>query len=89
MPDLHPAVCPYRIQVNLGNTQVLAKEVTLWPKGITFEAYATIFQDGQLTHSMLYTVLVTALFTAIGMVITICAAYPLSRRRLKGATSSP
>ena len=44
----------------------------------------TIFQDGQLTHSMLYSVLVTVLFTAIGMVITICAAYPLSRRRLKG-----
>ena len=67
-----------------GNTEVLAKQVTLWPKGITFEAYETIFQDGQLTHSMLYSVLVTALFTLIGMVITICAAYPLSRRRLKG-----
>ena len=67
-----------------GNSEVLAKNVTLWPKAITFEAYATIFQDGQLTHSMLYTVLVTVLFTAIGMVITICAAYPLSRRRLKG-----
>ncbi len=67
-----------------GNSEVLAKNVTLWPKAITFEAYATIFQDGQLTHSMLYTVLVTVLFTAIGMVITVCAAYPLSRRRLKG-----
>lgn len=67
-----------------GNTEVLAKQVTLWPKGLTFEAYVTIFQDGQLTHSMLYSVLVTVLFTAIGMVVTICAAYPLSRRRLKG-----
>ncbi len=67
-----------------GNSEVLAKNVTLWPKAITLEAYATIFRDGQLTHSMLYTVLVTVLFTAIGMVVTICAAYPLSRRRLKG-----
>lgn len=67
-----------------GNSEVLAKNVTLWPKAITFEAYTTIFQDGQLTHSMLYTVLVTVLFTAIGMIVTICAAYPLSRRRLKG-----
>ena len=51
---------------------------------LRLEAYVTIFQDGQLTHSMLYTILVTVLFTVIGMVITICAAYPLSRRRLKG-----
>lgn len=67
-----------------GNSAVLAKQVTLLPRDITFEAYSTIFQDGQLTHSMLYTVLVTVLFTAIGMIVTICAAYPLSRRRLPG-----
>ncbi len=67
-----------------GNSAVLAKQVTLLPRDITFEAYSTIFQDGQLTHSMLYTVLVTALFTVIGMILTICAAYPLSRRRLPG-----
>jgi putative aldouronate transport system permease protein len=33
---------------------------------------------------MLYTVEVTVLFTAIGMVLTVCAAYPLSRKKLKG-----
>ena len=67
-----------------GNSAVLAKSVTLWPKDVTLEAYVTIFQDGQLTHSMLYTMLVTVLFTAIGMIVTVCAAYPLSRRRLLG-----
>ena len=67
-----------------GNSAVLAKSVTLWPKDVTLEAYVTIFQDGQLTHSMLYTMLVTVLFTAIGMVVTVCAAYPLSRKRLLG-----
>ncbi len=67
-----------------GNSEVLAKSVTLWPKAITFEAYVTIFNDGQLTHSMLYTMLVTVLFTVIGMIVTVCAAYPLSRRRLLG-----
>ncbi|HML47784.1 MAG TPA: carbohydrate ABC transporter permease [Clostridia bacterium] len=66
------------------NTAVMAKEVYLWPKGWTFDAYRSIFRDGQLTHSMRYTVLVTALFTLVGMVLTICAAYPLSRRRLRG-----
>lgn len=67
-----------------GNTQVLAKSVYLLPKGFNLSAYASIFRDGQLTHSMLYTIEVTVLFTAIGMVLTVCAAYPLSRRRLKG-----
>lgn len=66
------------------NTAVLAKEVYLWPKGINLGAYETIFRDGQLTYSMLYTILVTVLFTAVGMLITVCAAYPLSRKKLKG-----
>jgi putative aldouronate transport system permease protein len=66
------------------NTAVLSKSVYLWPKGVTFEAYGAIFRDGQLTHSLLYSIEVTFLFTLIGMVITACAAYPLSRRGLKG-----
>lgn len=66
------------------NTAVMSKAVYLWPKDINFDAYASIFRDGQLTYSMGYTVVVTVLFTIIGMVITICAAYPLSIRGLKG-----
>ncbi|MDR1530594.1 MAG: carbohydrate ABC transporter permease [Clostridiales bacterium] len=65
-------------------TAVLSKSVYLWPKGFTLSAYYAIFRDGQLTRSMLYSVEVMVLFTFIGMVITICAAYPLSNRRLKG-----
>ncbi len=66
------------------NTAVLAKSVYLFPKGFTLAAYNSIFRDGQLTRSMLYTIEVTVLFTAIGMVITVCAAYPLSRKKLRG-----
>lgn len=66
------------------NTAVMSKSVYLWPKGWNVDAYASIFKDGQLTYSMGYTVLVTVLFTLIGMVITICAAYPLSIKGLKG-----
>ena len=68
------------------NTAVLSRQVLLWPKGLNFEAYGSIFRDGQLTHSMIYTIWMTLLFTAIGMVITILAAYPLARRELKGRT---
>ena len=66
------------------NTAVLSKQVYLWPKGFNFEAYASVFRDGQMTHSMVYSVLVTALFTVIGMIITTLAAYPLCRKELKG-----
>ena len=66
------------------NTAVLSKRVYLLPVDINFEAYNSIFRDGQLTHSMLYTIWMTFLFTLIGMVITTLAAYPLARRELKG-----
>ena len=66
------------------NTAVLSKRVYLIPDGFNLDAYTSIFRDGQLTHSLLYTILMTVLFTIVGMVLTICAAYPLSRRSLKG-----
>jgi len=65
------------------NTAVLSKDVYLWPKGWNVDAYAAIFKDGQMVHSMFYTVLVTLLFTVIGMIITTCAAYPLAMPGLK------
>ncbi|MCR4875814.1 MAG: carbohydrate ABC transporter permease [Clostridiales bacterium] len=66
------------------NSAVLSKQVYLWPKQLNFDAYRSIFRDGQMTHAMLYTILVTALFTGIGMIITTCAAYPLAMHGLKG-----
>lgn len=68
------------------NTAVLSKSVYLWPKDLNFEAYASIFRDGQLTHSMVYTIWMTVLFTVIGMIVTILAAYPLARKELRGRT---
>ena len=66
------------------NTAVLSKKVYLLPKGLNFEAYKSVFRDGQLTHSMVYTICMTLLFTVIGMIVTTLAAYPLARKELKG-----
>jgi putative aldouronate transport system permease protein len=66
------------------NTAVLSKNVTLWPVGINTDAYRSVMLDGQLTYSLAYTVFVTLIFTAFGMIVTVCAAYPLSKRRLRG-----
>ena len=66
------------------NTAVLSKRVYLLPKGLNFEAYRSVFRDGQLTHSMIYTIWMTLLFTVVGMIVTTLAAYPLARKELKG-----
>lgn len=63
---------------------VMAKEVFFWPKETTFDAYSKVFADSSMTHSMVYSVGVTLLFTVLGMITCTCAAYPLSKKRLKG-----
>jgi len=67
-----------------GNSYVMAKQVYLIPKGITFDAYISIFKDGSMVYSMFYSVVVTLIFTVLGMIACTCAAYPLSKKRLKG-----
>jgi putative aldouronate transport system permease protein len=66
------------------NTAVMQRAVVLWPVGLNFDAYASIFQDGTLVRSFLYSVMVVLIFTVLGMITCTCAAYPLSRKRLKG-----
>ncbi|GHV02646.1 putative ABC transporter permease protein YtcP [Spirochaetia bacterium] len=63
---------------------VAANKVVLVPKGFTIEAYRKIFADASILHSLYISVLVTVLFTALGMVLTTCAAYSLSRPQLMG-----
>lgn len=67
-----------------GNGAVMRKEVFFWPKEFSLEAYTKVFADQSMVHSMLYSVLVTVIFTALGMIVCTCAAYPLSKKRLKG-----
>ena len=47
------------------NTAVMQRSVVLWPVGLNFDAYASIFQDGTLVHSFLYSVGVVLIFTAM------------------------
>ena len=63
---------------------VIAKKVFLLPKGFTMEAYVKVFHDNSFIVSFFVTVIMTVLFTLLGMVITLCAAYPLSRKELRG-----
>lgn len=56
----------------------------LIPVEVTGEAYRSLFKDGSLVTSMLVTLKVTVLGTALSMVLTTLTAYPLSKRALPG-----
>ncbi|MCM1056317.1 MAG: carbohydrate ABC transporter permease [Firmicutes bacterium] len=64
------------------NSYVSAQKVTLWPKGFTTEAYRQVFSDSSMIYSMIFSVFVTVLFTLLGLVVCLFAAYPLSKKEL-------
>jgi ABC-type glycerol-3-phosphate transport system permease component len=66
------------------NRAVLSGSVTIYPIEFTLNAYKDILHKSQIWLSMKVTVIVTLLGTALGLVLTILAAYALSRKRLKG-----
>ncbi len=63
---------------------VIANKVFLLPKGFSLEAYKKVFGDSSIIRSLYVTVIMTAAFTAVGMFLTVCSAYVLSRPQLKG-----
>ena len=64
LPFLHVAVKSIS-----GNTAVMSKSVYFWPKDITFDAYKKVFADNSMTYSMIFSVIVTVIFTALGMLV--------------------
>jgi len=67
-----------------GDMAVMMKQVAFWPKDLSFSAYTKVFADRSMVRSMGYSVVVTIIFTVLGMITCTCAAYPLSKKRLKG-----
>lgn len=63
---------------------VMVNQVFLIPKGINADAYKTVLGDPAMMHSLWFSVWITIAFTALGMFLTICGAYALSRKRLRG-----
>ncbi|MDE6517467.1 MAG: carbohydrate ABC transporter permease [Acetatifactor sp.] len=64
------------------NGFVSAQQVTLWPKGFNTEAYRQVFGDSTMTYSMGFSIVVTLIFTILGLIVCLCAAYPLSKKEL-------
>lgn len=64
--------------------QVAARQVVLIPKDVTLNAYRKILADNSILQSMYISVVITAVFTLMGLALTVLAAYPLSRPYLRG-----
>ena len=61
--------------------QVIAGNVTLWPKGLTLDNYRYVARDYQFYSAFFVSIKRTALALVVVMAMTILAAYPLSMTR--------
>lgn len=55
-------------------------QVTLWPKGFTWEGYTRVLQETKIWRGYLNSIIYTVLYTLIGLAVTLSAAYALSRK---------
>ncbi|MBP8855521.1 MAG: carbohydrate ABC transporter permease [Oscillospiraceae bacterium] len=57
-------------------------EVLLWVKGFNLDAYTTVFKDSRILTGYGNTIFYTIGGTLLSVFITVCAAFPLSRKNL-------
>lgn len=67
-----------------GNRAIMSGEVFLWPIDWNVNAYSAVFGDAAMMRSLVFTVILVTVYTAIALAMTIMAAYALSRRAFKG-----
>lgn len=79
LPFLHVAALSLS-----SNDAVITQKVTIFPVDFNLEAYSRVLTDSAMLRSLWVTIEITVLFTLIGMFLTICCAYPLTKTRLKG-----
>ncbi|WP_240947517.1 carbohydrate ABC transporter permease [Bifidobacterium oedipodis] len=63
---------------------VATGQVTLWPRDITFAGYEQVFADDRIWRGYLNTIIYSVVGTAVNMIVTLPAAFALSRRDLRG-----
>lgn len=63
---------------------VSAGEVWFWPKGFHFGAYRRVFTNSRLLTGYCNTIIYTLVATVLNLIVTICLAYPLSRKDFAG-----
>lgn len=66
------------------NKPIMSGDVTIFPIDLNWEAYHRVLADSAMIRSLGLSIGLTLLFTVLCMVMTICAAYPLTKTELKG-----
>ncbi|SDD11585.1 putative aldouronate transport system permease protein [Paenibacillus sp. UNCCL117] len=75
---IYPVV--YIVAVSFSETAyIVQNQVVLWPKGFNLEAYKQILENPRIPRAYGNTILYTTVGTAINLLMTAVAAYPLSR----------
>lgn len=80
---LYPFIYVLSASISLPYNVVTGK-VLLLPKGFTFEAYKQVLGNAEIWMAYGNTIYYTVVGTAVSMFFTICGAYALSKRRLRG-----
>jgi len=62
---------------------IVRGEVVLLPINFTLDAYKRVFQMSSLMRSFMNTIFVASIGTAIQVFMSVCIAYPLSRKQLQ------
>ncbi|MBN3524624.1 carbohydrate ABC transporter permease [Paenibacillus apiarius] len=62
---------------------VLSGRVSLFPVDIQFGTYLYVLSDSKFMNAFMVSVAITAAGTALGLIMTVIAAYPLSKPRLR------
>ena len=63
---------------------ILSGKVTFIPVELDTRAYKAIFSDPAMIRSLVFTIIITVVYTLFSMILTILMAYPLTKKRLKG-----
>jgi putative aldouronate transport system permease protein len=70
----------YIVVISFSDTaSVVQNKVFLWPKGFNLDAYKEILASPRIPRAYMNTILYTGVGTAINLLMTAVAAYPLSR----------
>ena len=64
--------------------EILSGRVTFFPRGFTLLAYQSVIKTPSMTNALTFTVWLTLVGTVCNLLITICAAYPLSKKDFPG-----
>ncbi|PWV94415.1 putative aldouronate transport system permease protein [Paenibacillus cellulosilyticus] len=73
------------IAISLSSARsIMSGEVSIIPIEINWSAYSQVISDSSMIRSLGFTIMLTVLFTVMCILMTIAAAYPLSKPALRG-----